>query len=222
VDATDLPETLVHFAAPDAYRGIFSHGMRPARQIFEDAGLPADEVQRLTTAPRPDFVELPPHPKWGRVRVAHNRPLITGSQTTLAKCLKLGDSTLAQFCSLLNERVFFWADESESAGYQANMAAAGSYDRISFRTTTLLRLAADVVQVSPYNSGSIPRTPVVRGPATWTDLAEASPKLKVKELVIVGAIDGLATAATSVRRITPGEQDRRIWAGGPWPDPVDG
>ena len=217
----ELPATLIHFAAPGAYRGVFSHGLRPARQILEDAGLAPEEVLRLTTAPRPDFVTLPWHPKWGVVRLAHNRPLLDGSQETLNKCLRLGESTLAEFCALLNERIFFWADPADSTGYQANMAAAGAYDRITFRTSGVLRLAAASapareVQVSRYNSGSIPRAAYVRGPKTWTSIAEAE---KVKELVVVGSLEGLASAATAVTRITPGESDRVVWAGGPWPEP---
>lgn len=220
--ASELPDTVLHFAALDAYRGIFTYGMRPARRIVEDAGFSEDEVLALTTEPRSDFTYLPANDKSDAVRLAHNKPLMNGSSAVLEKCLAKGNKTLGEFCQMLAKRIFFWGDVNDSTGYQANMAAAGPYDRISFRTSTLLRLAEEqgvTVEVSRYNSGSTPFDVVPRGDGTWTSIAEAQ-KGHVKEFVMVGTLHDVSKAATAVTRIEAGQPDKVVWRGGAWDSPA--
>jgi hypothetical protein len=214
VKPSKLPSTLIHFAAPDAYRSIFRHGLRCTRVLIDDFGLPAADADRLMSAPRPDFVTLGPHPKWGTVRLAHNRPLLGGSQQVLARSLELGECTLEEFCRLLADRVFFWAYERDAAGYRGNIREIGAFDRIDFDTNAVLRLAREQdreVQVSRYNSGSVPRSPHVRGRRTWTAVGEAT---RIKELVVVGRIDGLSAAAQTVTRFHADGTTRQMWARG--------
>lgn len=215
---SELPDTLTHFTAPGAYRSIFRYGLSPASELVANFGVRGKQAEQLTKEPRPDFVTLGPDEKRGAARLSPHRLIVDGSQVVMDKCLAKGGATMAEYMELLADRIFFWTDEVESANYQALIAAGGEYDRINIRTKTLLRLAADQgreVQVSRYNSASVPRTPVVRGRATWVPISDMA-KNNVKELAIEGGIEQLADATTSVTRFHPDGSTTREWAGGSW------
>jgi hypothetical protein len=98
-----------------------------------------------------------------------NSPL---SETKLASCLDDGLSP-ADWLGMLNERVFFWADEaglSRLTGARANRGRRREV--LIFDTRGVATAHYDRVEISPINSGATVHRPARRGSATFAPLSE--------------------------------------------------
>lgn len=213
--------TLAHMSAPDAFEDIFEHGLQTADQLVLARELPDAEWERLIRMPRPVFEHLPATDTHGPARLADNHPIVDNA--ALRASLAASGCTLADYCELLNTRVYFWPNvdfaggtiSGVAAGYADYIAQDGPFDIIRVRLSTLKRLAREQhrrVEVTRLNSGSSPRNLVERGPDTWTAIDAYPGDGPVREVTVVGGITGLAEVA-DVIRVRPGVA-KLIWSGG--------
>lgn len=193
---------LYHLTEPDALPGIMQHGLLPTQQLLTlfdvvEADRRAIECQRRPTSVRLD------HPGYSRATITDNAPL---NMAKLAMCL---DDNLApeDWLRILNERVFFWANE---AGLDGLLDA--KLNRIRDREVLVLdtySLVHSVVQrrgrveLSAINSGSTLYVPARRGLSTftpmerhsyeeWQRLRRKSKPDQVKEVTVVGGVPDIA------------------------------
>jgi len=157
---------LFHVTSPGAWESIARHGLLPACDLvalFAPDRAPRDD---LLATRRPVEVVLD-HPLHGQAILNDNLPL---SERALAACLDDGLGA-RDWLRLLNQRVFFWSDES---GLQRLLGARLNRGRprevLVFDTLALVAAHADRVEISPINSGATIRRPARRGLATFTPL----------------------------------------------------
>jgi uncharacterized protein DUF7002 len=161
---------LYHVTRPGAWEAISTFGLMPASALLER--FEEDQQRRidLATRRRPAEVELA-HPAHGTMILNDNLPL---SERALAACLDDG-LTPQDWLRMLNERVFFWVDESRVARLLgARMNRARSREVLVFDTLGLVSAHAARVEISPINSGSTLRKPARRGLATFTPVLAKS------------------------------------------------
>lgn len=193
---------LYHLTEPDALPGIMRHGLLPTHDLltlFEVADAKRPAIERRC---RPASVILT-HIDHGRATITDNAPL---NMAKLAVCL---DDNLApeDWLRILNERVFFWADE---AGLDGLLRA--KLNRIRDREVLVLNTNSVVhsivqrrgrVELSAINSGSTLYVPARRGLSTftqierhsyeeWQRLRRKSKPDQVKEVTVVGGVPDIA------------------------------
>lgn len=107
----------------------------------------------------------------GRVVINDNTPL---TEEALAGCLE-GDLRPADWLRMLNERVFFWADEKGLDRLLRARANRGRpCDVLEIDTLSLARTHGPRIELSPINSGATLRRPAKRGVSTLTPLESVS------------------------------------------------
>ncbi len=150
--------------------GILRHGLLSTSRILNLFGAPDEERAAFTRRRRRDRVTLA-HPDRGVAMITDNSPLHQGN---LARCLDDGLS-VEDWCTKLNERVFFWVDE-RSLHRLLNAVASRQRDRVVlvFDTESLAQAYAGQIELSPINSGSSLRKPARRGHATFAPLLRQS------------------------------------------------
>ena len=150
--------------------GILRHGLLSTSRILNLCGAPDEERAAFTRQRRRDRVTLE-HPDGGVAMITDNSPLHEGN---LARCLDDGLS-VEDWCTKLNERVFFWVDE-RSLHRLLNAEASRQRDRVVlvFDTESLAQAYAGQIELSPINSGSSLRKPARRGHATFAPLLRHS------------------------------------------------
>jgi hypothetical protein len=150
--------------------GILRHGLLSTSRILNLCGAPDEERAAFTRQRRRDRVTLE-HPDGGVAVITDNSPLHEGN---LARCLDDGLS-VEDWCTKLNERVFFWVDE-RSLHRLLNAEASRQRDRVVlvFDTESLAQAYAGQIELSPINSGSSLRKPARRGHATFAPLLRQS------------------------------------------------
>jgi hypothetical protein len=147
---------------------LAGEGLLSTVALLEDCGLPEERRVALTRRRRPKEVPVV-HPLRGTIVLNDNSPL---SETKLASCLDDGLSP-ADWLGMLNERVFFWADEaglSRLTGARANRGRRREV--LIFDTRGVATAHYDRVEISPINSGATVHRPARRGSATFAPLSE--------------------------------------------------
>ncbi len=199
---------LYHVTSPGAWETIARRGLLPTTTLLGLFEVDGPRRVQLTTARRPVEVRLE-HPVHGTALLQDNLPL---SERALAGCLDDG-LTPQDWLRLLNERVFFWADENGLARLlRARMNRGRPREVLVFDTLGLARAHAERVEISPINSGATIRRPARRGLTTFTPLLAKSyadwqtqrgRRDRILEVVVRGGIPDIERHLCEVRRIAP-------------------
>lgn len=159
---------LYHATHPANLEGILQHGLLATNTLLSLYGLSETEREAFVRRRRPESVLLQ-NPNVGQTVITDNIPLI---ESSLARYLDDGLTT-ADWCTKLNERVFFFVDKSGLNGL-LNAAAIRSQERLvlTFDTLSLTTAYAQKMELSAINSGNSRRKPARRGHATFTPLLQ--------------------------------------------------
>ncbi|MGB6230760.1 MAG: hypothetical protein WBF53_11625 [Litorimonas sp.] len=160
---------LYHQTASGLWPQIRERGLFPTAELLRRIRLPQVQIDALTRHRRPHgliFLDTP----LGRVEINDNRPL---SHAALEKCLDDG-LTPEDWCAMLAERVFFWADEKRGLSrlLNARMNRDRPRDVLVIDTLSFVRAEANRIELSPINSGSTIRKPARRGRSTYAPMQE--------------------------------------------------
>ena len=194
---------LFHVTEPGGWDGIRRHGLLSTEALLRRAGLPeaavGSRIRRLRPVPETiDCATL------GRIVLNDNSPL---NAKKLASCLDDGLAP-ADWIAMLNQRVFFWADERRCHGLRDAKAGTGKArprEVLVFDTASLLSAHFDRVEIAPFNTGNTLRVPVRRGRATFTSLGDviyaewrqrrSPPKRTADKIVEIVVRDGVPDIA---------------------------
>jgi hypothetical protein len=188
---------LFHVTSPAAWQSISRLGLLPACDLVELFEPDRGRHDGLLAMRRPAEIVLE-HPSRGRAILNDNLPL---SERALASCLDDGLRP-QDWLRLLNQRVFFWADES---GLQrllgARMNRARPREVLVFDTLSLVTAHADRIEICPINSGATIRRPARRGLATFAPLTSTTYETwrrrrgrldRILEVVVRGGVPDIA------------------------------
>ena len=207
-DLAILHPKLYHVTSPEAWKTIATLGLLPACALLEL--FEPDERRRaqLTATRRPDEVSLE-HPVHGTAVLNDNLPL---SERALASCLDDGLNP-QDWLRILNERVFFWADEGGLGRLLgARMNRGRRRTVLVFNTLPLARAHVERVEICPINSGSTIRRPARRGLATFTPLSAKSygewqrqrgRRDRIVEVVVRGGVPDIERYFLEARTVGP-------------------
>lgn len=161
---------LFHVTEPGAWPSIARLGLLSTRRLLDLFEVGAERRLALETRRRPDAVALE-HPEHGRVLLNDQRPL---SESALRRCLDDGLEP-ADWIGMLNDRVFFWADQSGlDRLLSARMNRARPRAILVVDTLSLARAHAGRIEICPINSGATMRRPARRRLGTFTPLEAMS------------------------------------------------
>jgi hypothetical protein len=199
---------LYHVTRPGTWEAISTLGLMPAVALLERFEGNEQRRMDLATKRRPTEVELA-HPAHGTVILNDNLPL---SERALAACLDDG-LTPPDWLRMLNERVFFWVDESRVAGLLgAKINRTRSREVLVFDTLGLASAHAERVEISPINSGSTLRKPARRGLATFTPMLAKSYREwqrqrggndRIVEVTVRGGVRDIKRYFSAIRTASP-------------------
>jgi hypothetical protein len=150
---------LFHLTAPYAWPSIRTHGLLPTQTLLRRIGLDDPKIRHLTHKPRPHrtyFHET----ELGPIELNDNSPL---SLKKLETCLDGMEPW--EWCELLAQRVFFWADEKRGLSRLENAKRNRGKirDVLVISTFDLATAYADQIELCPLNSGSTIHRPALRG-----------------------------------------------------------
>lgn len=169
---------LFHVTEPGAWPSIARFGLLSTRRLLDLFAVGAERRAHLATRRRPEAVALE-HPQYGQVVLNDQRSL---SESALRRCLDDGLEP-ADWIGMLNDQVFFWADEAgldwaDEAGLDRLLTARMNRERpreiLVVDTLSLARAHLGRVEISPINSGATLRRPARRGLGTFTPLGAMS------------------------------------------------
>jgi hypothetical protein len=203
-----LRPRLFHVTSPDAHNSLFRDGLLSTASLLASYGWHATDVDVLITTPRTDFVPIT-SPEGRAARLSHQKPI---NINMLRKCLHLTDTSQADYFRLLANRVFFFTTDTAASGFSRALLRAGPIDVLTIDTFALLRGGGANVEVSRYNSGSSPRSPLPKGPDTWQSLDEFDGRAsQIKEVTVIDRVKNVEALALSVVRVHEDGSRRRIW-----------
>lgn len=189
---------LFHLTAPGAIQGIVRHGLLPTSGLLDLFEVPMAARVPVEGARRPASVVLV-HPVHGRAEITDNLPL---HMRALAACLDHG-LTPVDWLRMLNERVFFWADEAGlDRLLNARINRGRARDVLVLDTLGLVRALAERVALSTINSGSTVRRAARRGLSTFVPLLEHRSG-RILEVTVVGGVTGIGEHVREVRERRP-------------------
>lgn len=200
---------LYHVTEPGAWDSIKQKGLLSTTRLLDLFEVTHRSL--LETKRRAQAIPLE-HPQHGQVILNDNLPL---SEAALAKCLDDG-LTPADWLSMLNQRVFFWASEE---GLLRLLAARLNRQRVRevlvINTLSLAKNYAPVMELCPINSGATLRKPARRGLNTFTPLLSHSfqewRKLRGKrdqilEIVVLYQVPDIAEHVVDILRYEKGHR----------------
>lgn len=176
---------------------IFAEGLLSTRSLLEKAGWDERAIAGVTEQRRDDFV-LVDWPSGRETRLSHQRPI---KLKMLNECLGLTGTPIEEYFRLLANRVFLFPEDGAAAGFKGELLGAGAVDIMCIDTVKLLRAVGDRVEVSAYNSGSTPRSPLPKGRDTWLEIAAfGRPFRDVKEVTVLDEVQDVESMTVQVVR----------------------
>jgi hypothetical protein len=158
---------LFHVTAPGVGDRLGHETLMSTTALLARLGVAEAERLELTRKRRASEVSIQ-HPNHGVTVLNDNRPL---SEKKLAMCLDDGLSP-ADWLAMLNDRVFFWADEKGLARLAtAKMNCGRRREVLVFDTLPLILANFDRAEISPINSGATIHRPARRGHSTFAPLS---------------------------------------------------
>jgi hypothetical protein len=158
---------LWHVTAAEAVPSIRARGLLTTADIVALWDVPQNERERLLTRRRPFPVTLS-HAEHGPIVISDNAPL---SEKKLGDVLDDG-LTPADWLRMLNERVFFFADERplhSLLGAKSNASRPKAI--IEIDTRRLAEAYGEAIEIAPINSGNTNYAAQRRGLSTFAPLA---------------------------------------------------
>lgn len=155
---------LYHITRPWAVASIKKHGLLSASKLLKLFGIPSEQRKSIEGRRRATNIDIT-HPIHGFATLTDNGPL---SEAALAQCLDDGLSP-ADWMRLLNQRVFFWVDQSNVANHlRANIKSGEERVVLIFDTLSIVRAHHQQTELAPINTGSTIRRPARRGLGTFS------------------------------------------------------
>ena len=173
---------LYHMAEASMWPSIQRHGLLSTSTLLDLYGVAGAERKRIEHTRRPDFISVT-HARHGQVLIRDQKPM---SDATLAPVLDDG-MTPAEWYALLNERVFFWVNETRLKGLLAAYRHRENLVLVLDTATVMARHAAQTT-LSPINSGYSRRWAVRRGRETFQSIAAWQPVQRVNGKTVRRAV----------------------------------
>ena len=154
---------LFHMAEKNSWEQIRRHGLLSTSALLDLYQCETNLRVELESTLRPKTVTIS-HEQHGEAVVRDQQPM---SERALRRCLENGLAT-AEWCRLLNRRVFFWVTEDRLLRLlRARNNASHEHDVLVLDTRHLVEDYEDRVTLSPINSGCTQRVPLPRGHNTF-------------------------------------------------------
>jgi len=161
---------LYHVTEPGAWSSIKQKGLLSTNRLLEVFEIDNLRRKMIQTKRRPSQITLE-HPRHGCAIINDNLPL---SEKALIHCLD-HNLTPADWLSILNSRVFFWASpEGLNRLLKARHNRTRSREVLVLDTLSLAKSHADRIELCPINSGATLRKAARRGLNTFTPLLQYS------------------------------------------------
>ena len=195
---------LYHMAEASMWPSIQRHGLLSTSALLDLYGMEGEARRQIEHTRRGDFIAVD-HPEWGQVLIRDQKPM---SDATLAPVLDDG-LTPADWYALLNERVFFWVDETRLKGLLGAYRHRDNLVLVLDAATVLARHAARTT-LSTINSGYSRRWAVRRGRDTFRALADfefrervngKTVRRAVAECAVRGGVDNVREALIETRDV---------------------
>lgn len=200
--ATRWPR-LYHMAEAGSWPSILQFGLRSTTALLDLFEIQGRERDAIEAARRPEAVQIH-HADHGKAWIRDNKPI---NETVLRRTL-VGMSE-PDWYRLLNSRVFFWLTEDRLTRLRnAPPYRTRPHDILVLSTERLLAAHADVVELSPLNSGAVhPAANYPRGTGTfqsidlypWTDRLAVSPAEPIVELTVQYVVPDPASLVIDIR-----------------------
>lgn len=179
---------LYHMAEQGSWDSIQQHGLRSTTALLDLFEIEDAAREPVESARRPESVKIE-HPLHGTAWIRDNKPI---NETVLRRTL-VGMSE-AEWYRTLNRRVFFWLNKHRLRRLRnAPPYRDRKHDILVLSTAKLLDRHADVVELSPLNSGAVhPAADYTRGTGTfsripeypWADRIVKAPSEPIVELTL--------------------------------------
>ena len=181
---------LYHSTAGGRWAAIRDHGLWTAEQIVRTAGCDRQSADLILSTRRAHAVQLT-HPVLGAVTVRDQAPL---RPEVLRPCLT--DLSVAQWLSLLNNRVFFWLHLSRVSTLLSGRRNRDlEHDVIAVDTASLVEAHGQRIRLSPINSGAaLYPNAAPRGSQTFHTIADYPYEQRRRTRVVSASIAELAVA----------------------------
>jgi hypothetical protein len=193
--------TLFHMAEAGAWPAIARQGLRSTSALLDLYEIPAGERAAIEAAHRRESVVLK-HPEHGQAVIRDNKAIVS---TVLRRTLD--GITEPDWYRLLNSRVFFWLTQDRLHRLRTTPEYRDRpHDVLHIDTKRLLERYADVVELSPINSGAVhPASTSPRGRDTFTPIASyprpPGRRAEPAELTVPYAVLDIAELVIAVERV---------------------
>lgn len=179
---------LYHMAEAGSWASIKRFGLRSTTALLDLFDIRGQERDAVESVRRPESVPIH-HPAYGSAWIRDNKPI---NETVLHRTLV--GMTEADWYRALNSRVFFWLSENRLNRLRnAPPYRTRQHDVLVLSTEKLLTAHADIVELSPLNSGAVhPAADYPRGIDTfrripnyrWADRLRVAPAEPIVELTV--------------------------------------
>lgn len=196
---------LYHLSEVGSWPSIALNGLLSTAALLEAYGVDGEERERLLRQRRPEMRRLD-RPGVGTAWIRDNKPM---NETVLRRTLVGMD--VAEYYQALNERVFFFLDESPLLRLRnAPPYRDRAHEVLVLDTAELLSRYGHVVELSPYNSGAVhPGATVPRGPRPFTLIGEypweqrRDKRPPIAELTVPGGVHDVSSLLIERRILSP-------------------
>lgn len=207
---------LFHVTEAGAWSSIQRHGLLSTSALLDLFEVREPLRSHIEARPRPDDVVVEQR-RAGRVVIRDNRPL---RPDVLHRCL---EGSVADWCRLLNARVFLWATERRLRNHLRARGHRGqAREVITIDTGRLLARHADAVTLCAFNSGSALYPNAPRRGADSFAAIESDPfddvracrgaREAVAEVCVDHGIADVPAVALSVTAIDADGRERTLWS----------
>ncbi|MGH8866567.1 MAG: DUF7002 family protein [Actinomycetes bacterium] len=193
---------LFHMAEAGSWSSISRHGLRSTTALLDLFEVQPAVREPIETAKRPESLRIY-HEKYGTAWIRDNKPI---NETVLRRTLVGMDEVT--WYRTLNGRVFFWLSETRlNRLRKAPPYRERTHDILVLSTAALLEDYADIVELSPLNSGAVhPAANYPRGAGTfrripeypWAERCRVSPAEPIVELTVPYSVPNAASFIVDV------------------------
>jgi hypothetical protein len=183
-------------AEPGSWPSIEKHGLLSTSALLDLFEVRGAARKAIESCHRPHSVTLE-HPRYGTAVIRDQKPMSEGA---LRKCL-VGGLQPADWYRLLNRHVFFWLSrERLDRLLGARAYRSQRHTILEVDTAPLIAERAELVMLTPINTGSTIFKPQKRGPETFLSISrypyeswrkKRGPKNAVVELAVASGVPNI-------------------------------
>lgn len=191
---------LWHMAEAGSWDSIVKHGLLSTTALLDLYEVHGPEREIIETERRADSVTIH-HPEHGIAVIRDQKPL---NLTVLERTIE--GATVAEFCRILNSRVFFWVNKARLE----KLRNAPPYKNrphlmLTLDTAQVVDAHTDDIRLSHLNSGAVyPAANYPRGPATfqpfatypWDERRRKNSREPVVEMAVMYSVPDAANMVT--------------------------